>query len=164
MSHSSHSSPVDSGMVPSSSSTEDHLSPTLSASILLPAQLNPFAKAYGIPPSSIVQLGWALLLRCHLAIPSPCWSTIDDKTMPRGSDTHALQWESLHLDEGRSISWILQRWEDPSVHWYLSSDQLPGSKSPALTTMLFLVKEDGLFDPVTPIDPGVSEILTLEVH
>ncbi|KAB8263611.1 hypothetical protein BDV32DRAFT_146425 [Aspergillus pseudonomiae] len=159
MSHFSHSSPVDSGMVPSSSSTEDHLSPTLSASIVLPAQLNSFAKAYGIPPSSIVQLGWALLLRCHLAIPSPCWSTIDDKTMPRGSDTHALQWESLHLDESRSISWILQRWEDPSVHWYLSSDQLPGSKSPALTTMLFLVKEDGLFDPVTPIDPGMGTII-----
>ncbi|KAE8408475.1 hypothetical protein BDV37DRAFT_295954 [Aspergillus pseudonomiae] len=77
--------------------------------------------------------------------------------MPRGSDTHALQWESLHLDESRSISWILQRWEDPSVHWYLSSDQLPGSKSPALTTMLFLVKEDGLFDPVTPIDPGLLQ-------
>lgn len=134
--------------------------PTLSTSLALPAHLDLLAKAYGIPPYSIVQLAWALVLRCYLGTSSPCWTTIGGPKQLQGRDAHTLQWECLLVDEHRSISWTLQQWQDPSVHCSLSPGEFPGDPSRAFNTVLVPVEDARLLDTLTAVDTRVGETLT----
>jgi len=104
------------------SSFEDALLPKLSTSVRLPAHLGLLAEAYDTHSSSILQLAWGLVLRCYFGTASPCWGTIDMVQENRAvKQTSDLQWEVLEFDDRQSSGWILQNWNDSSVHRQLSS-------------------------------------------
>lgn len=149
---------VDSAVLPGYSTlSDDAILPDLSVSIALPASLHLLAKAYGVPESDILHLAWALVLRSFLGTPSVFWSTVDHQKQSTGRSAHALKWECLELNEHHAISWVLRKWQDPSVHRYLSPYQLPGDQHQIPATMMLIVKEYAPLEALSPTGCQVSE-------
>lgn len=150
---------VDSGGVPFTSSLSDPTPPKFSACIALPAHLHLLAKAYGIPESHILQLAWALAVRSVLGRSSTRWSIVHCQTQANEQNARTAQWEHLELDEHQAISWVLRHWQDPSVHRYLSSDELRGDKLQIPATVMAVVEEYSFFQTLAPTGSEVSEAL-----
>lgn len=114
----------------------------LSLPVHLPAHFNLLATAYGVPAADLMQLAWGLVLRCYFANSSPCWGTIDmvhDGCEEKKSSP--TKWETLVLEDSRSTGWILQNWNDPSVHRRSSSEEIPEHVPISFGGMVVLVKD-----------------------
>lgn len=148
---------ADSGVSLSTLLYDDRNLPDFSASIALPSHLNLLANAYDIPEADVIHLAWAIVLKSFLGTPSVCWSTVDYRKQSTERSAHGMKWELLELDESHTIISLLQRWNDPSVHRYLSHDQLPEDTQQIPTNVMVVVKRHLGFDNLSPIGSQVCE-------
>lgn len=136
-----------------------NLSARPSTAINLPPHLNLLAKQYNTTPSSIIHLSWALVLRCYyLGTLSPALGIIDVEAEQPGKSAPHLRWESLELDDQCTISWVLQNWDDASLHRRWSSQENGSSSSdggPApsgLKTTVVSAKDENAFNALESVN------------
>nr|QUF61542.1 NRPS [Pyrenophora dematioidea] len=128
-------------MSPHISPSKDTPSQRLPIPLSLPTHLGLLAKAYGVPPASILQLAWGLVLRCYFTTSSSRWGTIDMAHEYKEKKNLPIRCEVLELDDTRSIGWILQNWNDPSVHRHLPAEE-DTSNVPVSAGSIVILTED----------------------